>query len=113
MTKTKKEFVTIVTIFLLMGLLFVLSNPSTLPLPLTILPHIMLFILIYLGANMIFKSTMFKNNHSMVRWLSLSVAAFPVLIIVLQSMGQLTARDVLIALSLIGLLIFYFRKTNL
>jgi hypothetical protein len=94
---------------LLLLLVFILStNPQTLPSVLLILPFILVFIFVFLTLLSI------GTSRGVMRAKAARVAVFgaalPTLILVLQSLGQLTLRDVLTILVLFCMAYFYMTR---
>lgn len=102
-------------ILIMLGMLFLLlvsTDPEHLPLPLLISPFILLFSVFYLSIKILLDRFWPNLGIRPRQGLSLSLAALPVLMLVLQSISQLTIRDLLITAGLISLLMFYFRKID-
>lgn len=110
-SQTQKTLVTGIT-FLLIPMMLFTTNPENLPLPLLMLPFILLFMALYFGSQLVLINLLPNIGRRAVRGVGVALAILPVLLLVLQSISQLTIRDLLITLGLIGLLIFYFRKTD-
>ncbi|MDZ7744338.1 MAG: hypothetical protein U5K77_01075 [Candidatus Saccharibacteria bacterium] len=100
------------SVVMLLGII-TLSNPNNVPLPLLILPFLLVFFIVY----QIFSSILYRWFPNISRqfrgWLAIVSAILPVLLLILQSIGQLSVRDLLITLGLLGGLTFYFKKTDL
>jgi c-di-AMP phosphodiesterase-like protein len=112
MKPSRKRFILAIIIFVFMiGLLFG-TNPNSLPLLLLLGPFILLFLSLYLFMQLILDRFVSNLSKHARRGLSATLAALPVLLLVLQSISQLTSRDLLITVGLIALLLFYFRKTD-
>lgn len=98
----------------------ILSNPSELPSVALIVPFILFFIAIYITV----KETIWllsgeeKNDPAHLRatrpkLIAGLVASFPVILLVLQSIGQLTAWDVLTAIALFIVAYFYVMRASM
>ena len=110
--KTRPQFISVVLSYVLLAILLMTTNPESMPLPVIIIPFIVIFICLFLTIDLVAGHLLKNiNTKSRVR-ISIILAIFPVLIMVLQSINQLTLRDVAISLLLFFLLIFYFKKTN-
>jgi hypothetical protein len=113
--KQKPHKLVMTALFIAIGLLLFGTDPNELPLPLLILPFILLFLLIFLGTLFIFQQKthslkLFTNRSVTV---AMTVAILPVLLVVFQSIHQLTFKDVLVSFALLGGILFYISKTNL
>lgn len=104
---TSISVLTVLLVFLLLS-----TSPDSLPLPLVITPFILIFAILYLFTRLLLDGYAPNLGTRAKRGLSLIIAALPVLLLILQSISQLTARDLLITLGLILLLLFYFRKID-
>lgn len=107
-----KKLILLGIIIVLLAFLFFATNPDGLPLPLLTLPFILLFSGLYLVLQLVLGHVAPDLRPQARRALSISIAALPPLLLLLQSIGQLTPRDLFITLGLISLLLFYFRKTD-
>jgi hypothetical protein len=89
-------------------LLFILTNPRDLPSSLLMAPFILLFIILLLSIVLILR----PYNLARAKRLRLAstIAGFPVLLLVLQSLGQLTVRDALAMSALFGMVYFYISR---
>lgn len=101
---------------LLTCLLLVLfgTNPNELPLPLLVLPFTLIFGSIFLSTLFIFqkRSNSLRLFSKKSATIALAVAGFPVLLLVFLSIHQLSIRDVMITLGLLGGILFYLSKTD-
>lgn len=100
-------------------LLLIATNPSKLPSALLIVPFLLLFIAIYLTVKEILHLMRGGDQNKIVgmkasrpRLIAALIAAFPVLLLVLQSIGQLTAWDILTVVALFIVAYFYIIKTS-
>lgn len=97
------------------GLIFFLifSDPLALPLPLLLVPFMLLFLatrsLVFMLLRMLFQAT----SKRKVGVLATGGALILVFVVVLQSLGQLSWRDILLTMSFIVIVVFYFSKTDL
>lgn len=97
-----------------LGLLFGVTNPENLPVAIFILVFLVLYGLSYsliallgLGAHNV---GLIRWEHKKIERTAAFAAVLPVFLLVLQSIGQLTARDVLLAVGLFGLLFMYISR---
>jgi hypothetical protein len=84
------------------------TNPQTLPSPVLIVP----FIMIFMVTMLVFLSIAAARHVPRRRALRIAAfgAALPTLLLVLQSLGQLTVRDVLTILVLFCIAYFYMTR---
>lgn len=88
------------------------TNPSELPLYLLFIPFFMIYIICYCAMYLLVSFLVKERNTIVKRWLAGSLAVLPVLLLILQSSGQISIRDVLIVAGLVIALLFYFKKTD-
>lgn len=100
-------------------LLLIVTNPAKLPSILLIAPFLFLFVSIYLTVKEVLSLMRGGDQQKIVglrasrpRLIAALIAAFPVLLLVLQSIGQLTAWDVLTVVALFIVAYFYIIKTS-
>jgi hypothetical protein len=111
MNQTKKRLLTLLGIYLAVILFFVTVNPEKLPLVLLLLPFLLIFITSYLTL-MLVLDTFFKIKTQPKRLIAFSVSVMPVLLLIIQSITQLTLRDVLLSLSIVVIIVWYTTKIN-
>src|SRR6185437_13863079 len=100
-------------------LLLLLTTPSKLPSAVLILPFLLLFIAIYMTVLEVLhllrggeQNRIVGMRASRPRLIAGLIAGFPVLLLVLQSIGQLTAWDVLTVVALFIVAYFYIIKSS-
>ena len=105
--------------WLIILLLLLLSSPSRLPSAVLIVPFLLLFIAIYVTVKEVMHLLRGGEQNKIVgmrasrpRLIAGLVAGFPVLLLVLQSIGQLTAWDVLTVVALFIVAYFYIIKSS-
>lgn len=98
--------------YLLIPIFMTVTNPETLPLPLLTIPFILVFAALYMTVGLLLKKYFSNLRGKSPQAVALTLSGLPVLLIILQSIGQLSIRDLLIIVTLIVGLIFYFRKTD-
>ncbi|HEY1835201.1 MAG TPA: hypothetical protein VGG13_00035 [Candidatus Saccharimonadales bacterium] len=117
--KSKKfRIIRLLAAYALIIFLLVLSDPAKLPSALLIIPFVLLFFAVYTTAIEI--TFLFRaSEHRVVegRWrrpqmTAALIAGFPVLLLVLQSIGQLTPWDVLTVITLFIITYFYIIKSS-
>jgi hypothetical protein len=99
-------------------LLFLLTSPSKLPSAVLILPFLLLFIAIYTTVIVVLHLLRGGEENKIVgmrasrpRLIAGLIAGFPVILLVLQSIGQLTTWDVLTVVALFIVAYFYIIKS--
>ncbi len=99
--RTKKyilnKLFTVLVLLVIIMIFTLLTNPESVPLPLLILPFLLLGFVLYLLA-MIVMAVVGKANSASARLTSISIASFGVLILLLQSLNQLTWKDGMISI---------------
>ncbi|HKU19248.1 MAG TPA: hypothetical protein VJP80_08390 [Candidatus Saccharimonadales bacterium] len=90
-------------------LLLITTQPTKLPSALLILPFVLMFFVLTgaIGLLLSWRSTRLTAKKYKLGALG---ASLPVLLLVLQSIGQLTLRDVLIIIALFALAYFYVAR---
>lgn len=104
--KTAPKITAISSIILL--LLLLTTNPQKLPSALLVVPFVLLFVVIASGIPAMLGAYGFTGQK--VAKIGATVAAVPVLLLVLQSLGQLTVRDTLAVFMLFSLAYFYMSR---
>jgi phosphoglycerol transferase MdoB-like AlkP superfamily enzyme len=101
------------TILCVSGLVFfTLTNPARLPLVLLVLPFMWLFTVIFWSVWLLLGlSTVLSPTRRRVL-IAGATAMLPSLLLVFQSIHQLTARDVLLTVAFIGLAVFYVSRAD-
>ena len=112
MQKQVQKLIMLTLIWISLPTFLLVTNPETLPLALLIVPFTILFLALYLTASMALVS-FFKDITPPRRKLMAGIAGtFPVLLLLLASIKQLSIRDTAIVLGLLLLLMFYLRRLN-
>ena len=111
LTPNKHLVVTLVgVLFILFLLMF--TDPKKMPLVILVMPFLLLFITIYSGTKLLLSQTRLKVNSRRQTMVASASAALPVLLLLFQSIHQLTLRDVLVAVSLVVLVVFYISRAD-
>jgi hypothetical protein len=114
-TETRKTKISrISAIFLVYAagpLFFTLTDPEKIPLPLLVLPFLWLFAVVFLSTKLILRYKANATNKQITIVASL-LASLMVLLFVFQSIHQLTIRDVLISLAIIGIAAVYLLRAD-
>lgn len=102
--------------FILVVFLFT-TNPNDIPSFFLIVPFILLFIANFLIVLLILGALRANSGYAAVRFtrprvMAVLIGGFPVLLLVLQSIGQLTVRDATIACIILVLTYVYVMRTS-
>lgn len=94
-----------------------MTNPSDIPTIFYIAPFLIMFVAVFsfvmLAGAVFVKLQLLSISRGLLKRLSTLVALYTVFLVLLKSIGQLTARDVVIGLILVTFLYVYFdRMTN-
>jgi len=103
----KRQAVSVALTWVLLGVFLVFSNPNKLPVVLLILPFILLFITLYGTWSLIRKlMSRLSQKERPRRHFGMAMCISVILFLVLQSLGQLSLRDVvtMIAIVILGYL---------
>src|SRR5688572_5909394 len=99
--------ITALSSIILLLLLFT-TDPQELPSPLLVAPFALLFILIASSVPIVLGAYGLAGQKA--AKIGATIAAMPVLLLVLQSLGQLTVRDTLAMVVLFGVAYFYMSR---
>lgn len=102
----------IVSSLLALPLFLMFTNPEKLPLPLLMVPILLVFIISYVLMYTILGSLRSAMPKSKRRFIAGVASALPTLLVILQSIQQLTVKDVLIVLGLWVLCVWYLQKID-
>jgi len=91
--------------------LMLLSDPHRLPSIVLIVPFALLFVILFLATRLLL--TRFGVAGQKQLRLSLLASVIPVLLLCLQSLGQLTTRDVLVIAALFCIVYFYLARFSM
>jgi len=106
----KEQLYRVIVIIILGCILLFTTNPQKMPLPVLIIPFILIFILLWLVLRIVlryFYATTPKRKLSIFAGL---LSAFPVVCLLLQSVGQFSARDFITLAALFIVLWFYLNR---
>lgn len=108
-----KKYIIITAIGLLfMLLLFMFTSPTEMPLVILVVPFLVMFITIYAGAKVVLGQTTLSGNKKRQTMIASASGALPVLLLIFQSIHQLTLRDVLVSISLVAAVVFYISRAD-
>jgi hypothetical protein len=92
-------------LFLLFGI-----DPRSTPSFVLVVPFVLLFAILLLIAFRLLRS---RGQTSRASWgIATSIAALPTLLLLLQSIGQLTIRDMITIIALFAIIYFYVVRAN-
>lgn len=101
------------------ALLLLATDPAKLPSALLIVPFLLLFVAVYLTVKEALHLLRGGDGNKIIgmkasrpRLIAGLIAAFPVLLLVLQSIGQLTTWDILMVVALFIVAYFYIIKAS-
>lgn len=106
----KKALITSGTCFALLLILFIGTDPNKVPSFILVLPFILLFALLFLLISLFLQEKGVSRAKS-VR-IGMLFAAIPLILLVLQSIGQLTIKDVLTIAALFAVSYFYISRVS-
>ncbi len=114
--KTIRKGAIVIILFILGLMLFTLTNPQSAPAVILVVPFILLYVLFLYTFNVILKrnikSLSTRENRRKRVSIAAIIAALPVMLLALQSIGQLTTRDVITIVILITVLGFYITRIS-
>jgi len=102
-----KQIVGLVALYAVGVLFLILTNPGKLPILFLLFPFVYFFGLLYLTARLIM-GVRYQGMAN--RVIVVLVAAVPVLLLTLASIHQLTIKDVLLCIIIVGILAWYLIK---
>ena len=101
----------IAALVVLLFFLFFIS-PDELPLFALFVPFMAIFVMSYLAIRAVANKFLKNLSEQAQRWFTVSVAALPVVLLILQSSGQMSSNDMWLFGLLAVLLFFYLRKAD-
>ncbi len=111
MTRLQKNTLLLGFSYIAAAVFFVSVNPEKLSLIFILLPFLIIFGLIYATLNIVL-DTFFDISIYQKRIVSLVLSIMPVLLLVIQSITQLTIRDVVLCLAITLIVIWYSAKSR-
>ena len=91
------------------------TDPNSLPVYFFMIPFICLFLVLLTSANLISKKTLPAGNKINIRKRRFIIVTFSLIVtmlVALQSIGQLTARDLITVAVLSAISIFYINRSS-
>lgn len=110
-TRKIKAIIGLVVLYLVGPLFFILTDPNKVPIPLLVLPFIWFSAVIFITTRLIISGKTKASNKQGIITASL-IAGLIVLLLVFQSIHQLTIKDVLISLAIIGIAAVYLLRAD-
>ncbi len=107
-----KKIITFVLLLLFLPFFLAFTDPNQLPLPLLVVPIVLFFIISFLVFYLLIEFAKPNIEKARRRTISSLLAVFPTLLIVLQSLKQLTAIDVLLVILIWVPLTWYLLKID-
>lgn len=111
MGKHKKLYLATLLSYIAAGGLFLMFSPEKLPVSLLLLPFFIIFTMIYLTFISL-ATVLLRQTSSFHRTIILVVSSLIVLLLLIQTVTQLTVRDVVLTLSILVILSWYLTKTK-
>lgn len=109
--KKLKQFLGYSALYLSGPLFIALTNPDNLPLPLLVLPFLWLFVALFVAIRQVLGR--FKDIRTRQATLVAGFGAtLPVLLIIFQSIHQLSIRDILLSIGLVGVAALYMLRAD-
>lgn len=101
----------LVGLYLLVGMFFTFVNPDKLPVIGLLAPFLIVFLALYATAKLLLE-TFFELELGPRRIIALSVSLLPTLLLVIQSITQLTLRDVILVIAIVVVMVWYTTKVS-
>lgn len=111
MAKLKKRYFWLMLGYIASFVFFISIRPEKLSLIFVLLPFFIIFILLYATINLVV-NTFFNISHYSVKIISLVLSIMPVLLLVIQSITQLTIRDIILCIIITVIIIWYAIKSQ-
>lgn len=110
-TKRVRKYVGLAVLCLFGPLFILLTNPNNLPLPLLVVPFLWLFVTLFVGIRLLVGRLQNVYGRKSVLIAGFG-ATLPVLLIIFQSIHQLSIRDVLLSLGLVAVAAVYMLRAD-
>lgn len=104
--KHKPRLIVLFVLTLLIVLFFAFFSPESLPVGYLVVPFVLLFIWVYILSSTLYLIFFKKENKPV----SAFTAIFLIFVLLLGSLRQLSARDIILSISLLALLGWYANK---
>ena len=102
----------IILLYCFGALFFITTDPSRLPLPLLVAPFMWLFVTIFVTVLYMVTIRHVLSTRKRRILTAAIVAALPVMLLVFQSIHQLTIKDALLSVAIISIAMFYIQKAD-
>jgi len=106
----KDQLYIVIGVIVLGCLLLFSTNPQRMPLPVLILPFILIFVLLWLPLRIILRYFYPQTANKKLSIFAALLAVFPVVCLLLQSVGQFSSRDFITLAALFAVLWFYLNR---
>lgn len=113
--KVNKKYITPIALYAVALGMILFTNPQTINpglLAVPLLAFSLAFFLTMLQLARRWTSARHERLNGRTKFALITVAAFPALLLLLQSIGQLTLRDIITLIIILLLLSFYISRTN-
>lgn len=107
---TKTRFLTFLASIIGSAIFFIGVSPDTLPVILLLLPFVLILMTAYFGITIVL-TLLFGRLSRLQFATSLIISGTVVFLLLVQSVTQLTVRDVVLTVSLCVLLVWYFSRS--
>lgn len=109
-----RHVLVLASVMVIMLVILATTHPDTVPLGLLMGIFVLIYLVVFEGMVLVgiglHRTGLLNWNQPRVRKVAAGVAALPTFLLVLQSIGQLTVRDMLLASGLCVLLYFYLGR---
>jgi hypothetical protein len=106
----KEQLYGAIAVILFGCILLFTTNPQKMPLPVLILPFILIFVLLWLLLKIVLRYFYATTPKRKLGIFAALLSAFPVVCLLLQSVGQFSVRDFITLVALFVVLWFYLNR---
>ncbi len=110
-TINKKKISLVVASYILAGFYFMTVNPENLSLVFILIPFLIIFGLFFLSIGL-FLDIFTKSSKKQKRLIAFVSSFIPTLLLVIQSITQLTIRDVILSSLILVIIIWYYKRNS-
>lgn len=112
-TSALKKTLVVLAVYVSLPVLLLTTDPQKLPLPLLFLPIILVYAACALSVYLAFSWLRPGMDNKKRRFIALFTGTLPTLLVILQTIQQLSIRDLLIVVILFALLVWYMQKADM
>jgi choline-glycine betaine transporter len=109
---SRKHWVLIVLLYVSLPIFLMATDPYSLPLPLLLIPSILVFLILFHFSRMVLSRLNPQANRRFRLVVAGSIAGTPAVLLLLQSVHQLSLLDVVIVIALLVGSLFYISKAD-